>query len=276
MLAILAIALLMSTPLSAEMVYLTSIQGWSYYKVRVSGLMTSTNIKAACVAEGMMYPCMRANLDCYGSQWTADCPVLPDVGTDIACRVQVHISNDMCGTTEPENCPPLDDTFISIPDYHNGDVCGIDHETDGWCVDGAQVSNLYATCVIKDPIPAHNGKCYQLSKHALNHADAGTKCASLGGSLAAIKDRGEQSFLADQISHGSNVSHWIGLKSTPATFIFSDFSQLGNSLEWVPGEPDNLCVLLARDGGYKCKTDLCHASHNYVCQSGEKSLLCTF
>ncbi|XP_078611255.1 fibropellin-1-like [Branchiostoma floridae x Branchiostoma japonicum] len=190
--------------------------------------------------------------------------------------------------------------------YQSGGGCGIDADTNRWCVDGAQVSDLYATCVIRGGTdacasnPCQNGatcmagqnqytcsctfgwtgdhcserhifhndeKCYQLSSDALNHANAETKCTTLGGSLAAIKDREEQTFLANQISQGSDVSYWIGLKSAPNTFIFSDFSQLGSSIEWVPGEPDNLCVLLDKDGGYKCKTDLCHASHNYVCQS---------
>ncbi|XP_019641326.1 PREDICTED: fibropellin-1-like [Branchiostoma belcheri] len=149
MLAILVIALLAPTALSADVVYVTSIQGWEYYKVRVSGQMTQTNIQAACVAEGMLFPCMRANPDCGGGQqWTADCPALPDNGTDPgACRVQVIMSLSACGIPEPYMCPLMDDTFIYIPGFSASETCGIDLDGPTWCVDGGQVSDLYATCV---------------------------------------------------------------------------------------------------------------------------------
>ncbi|XP_035673492.1 fibropellin-1-like [Branchiostoma floridae] len=163
MLAILVIALLASTSLSAEVVYITSMQGWAYYKVRVSGLMTQTNIQAACVAEGMMYPCMRANLDCGGGlQWTADCPALPDGnGTDPAgaCRVQVMMAQSACGIPEPYRCQPLDGTYIYIPGYSASEACGIDVAGPNWCVDGDVVSDLYATCVKEHVNECLNSPC---------------------------------------------------------------------------------------------------------------------
>ncbi|CAH1257254.1 NOTCH1 [Branchiostoma lanceolatum] len=161
MLAILIIAFMASTSLSAEVSYLTSIQGWGYYKVRVSGLMTQANIQAACVAEGMMFPCMRANLDCGGGQqWTADCPALPDNGTDPGvCRVQVLMAESACGIPEPWMCPPLDDTFIYIPGYSASEACGIDVDGPTWCVDGDVVSDLYATCVKEHVNECLNSPC---------------------------------------------------------------------------------------------------------------------
>ncbi|XP_019632320.1 PREDICTED: fibropellin-1-like [Branchiostoma belcheri] len=290
-----------------ESVYLTTLGGLAFHKVRVSGEMTNTNVKATCEGLGMRYPCFYRGGDrCSNSQfYNTDCVGFDTVSTN--CATFNVIAYEVCpGVVNSYNCPALDDVFLYRRYWTSGDgAYGLDHQTTSY-VSGAGQFNMWALCTDVDECSSSpclgggtcvdqiggytcdcpkgtagdrceavvdGGSCYKFSPAPSSHFAAEKACRAEGGHLAVVKDPGKQRFLSNHIPAGNSDSHWIGTKVTSDKLVFSDqpsvFDQVAG-LDWAedsPGMPCALCVLLDNADGHKAKTTSCMEQHSYICQS---------
>ncbi|XP_019617784.1 PREDICTED: uncharacterized protein LOC109465083 [Branchiostoma belcheri] len=125
--------------------YLTTVDGWNFYKVRAVGAMTNTKIKATCEATGMRYPCHYSGNDGCNRWWASDCITYDDAG--VICHTPGVLSANLCGDTDHRYCQPLDDTFVYIPNWQSDDSAyGVDYDTHSMALHGANYNNMYALC----------------------------------------------------------------------------------------------------------------------------------
>ncbi|XP_035695716.1 neurogenic locus notch homolog protein 3-like [Branchiostoma floridae] len=128
-----------------EQVYLTTVDNWSFWKIRATGPMTDDNVKVTCEAAGMRYPCFRPGADgCGEFYWASDCIKFHH----IQCTTLKALSSELCGHTDGhgEQCQPLDDTFVYNPAWYDDSAYGVDFETHDWGLQGADYNNMYALC----------------------------------------------------------------------------------------------------------------------------------
>ncbi|CAH1256254.1 NOTCH2 [Branchiostoma lanceolatum] len=175
--------------------YLTTVDNWNFYKVKVSGVMTNANVKATCEAAGMRYPCYWSGSDrCTNYHWTSGCITYDAAG--VGCHTHSVLSANMCGTISGygSRCQPLDDTFVKMPVYASiGDsAAGVDYETHAWNLHGADYSNMYALCADFDACgsaPCQNGAACQDGLHSFTcHCKpgyTGTLCADIDECISA-------------------------------------------------------------------------------------------
>ncbi|CAH1256478.1 NOTCH2 [Branchiostoma lanceolatum] len=146
-----------------QRVYLTTVDGWGFYKVHTAGQMTNANVKAACEAAGMRYPCYRSGRDGCTPYWTSDCITYDDAG--VSCITLQVLSANLCGNTNGwgSYCQPLDDTFVYIPSWVSDDSAfGVDYESHTYNLHGANYNNMYALCADIDECassPCVHGTC---------------------------------------------------------------------------------------------------------------------
>ncbi|XP_078582473.1 uncharacterized protein LOC144865519 isoform X2 [Branchiostoma floridae x Branchiostoma japonicum] len=146
-----------------QRIYLTTVDGWGFYKIRTVGSMTNYKVKATCEGAGMRYPCFRSGMDGCTSYWTSDCIRYDDSG--VSCDTFVVLSANLCGTTAGlgSYCQPLDDTFAYIPGWRSDDsALGVDYQTHTYALHGANYSNMYALCADLDDCsssPCAHGTC---------------------------------------------------------------------------------------------------------------------
>eukprot|EP00058_Branchiostoma_floridae_P005563 XP_002591051.1 hypothetical protein BRAFLDRAFT_119074 [Branchiostoma floridae] len=125
--------------------YLTSVDGFAFYKIRASGRMTNANVKVTCEAAGMRYPCHWSGMAGCTSYWTSGCIAYD--GTGVGCSTNQVLSSKLCGNTDFRYCQPLDDTFVYIPGWRSDDSAyGVDYETHTHNLQGANFNNKYALC----------------------------------------------------------------------------------------------------------------------------------
>ncbi|XP_066275134.1 uncharacterized protein [Branchiostoma lanceolatum] len=127
--------------------YLATVDHWNFYKVKVFGAMTNANVKAACEAAGMRYPCYCSGRDGCTVHWTSDCIRYDAAGVN--CYTHRVLSANLCGTTDGygSDCQPLDDTFVYMPVWLSDDSAwGVDYETHTTHLQGANYNNMYALC----------------------------------------------------------------------------------------------------------------------------------
>ncbi|KAI8512834.1 hypothetical protein Bbelb_094730 [Branchiostoma belcheri] len=127
--------------------YLTTVDGWSFFKVRAVGAMTNLNVKATCESMGMRLPCYHSGTEgCISNYWTSDC-ITYDYG-GVNCAWHYILSENLCGTTDSRYCQPLDDIFVYMPGWIGGgdSAIGVDYETHTWSLMGANYNNMYALC----------------------------------------------------------------------------------------------------------------------------------
>ncbi|XP_077422540.1 uncharacterized protein LOC144052393 [Vanacampus margaritifer] len=122
----------------------------------------------------------------------------------------------------------------------------------------------------------HDGQCYFFSSNAVPWEQADVNCRTIGGHLASIWDKDEQSWLSSQTE---KQNHWIGLTDTikgghwtwtdGSPFIFKG---------WFPGQPNNLggnehCGLvegsLAQWHDYPCSRKF-----KYICKRASDETRC--
>ncbi|CAH1256448.1 Hypp1662 [Branchiostoma lanceolatum] len=133
-----------------ELAYLTTWDGWGFYKVKAVGNMTNTNVKATCEAAGMRLPCFYTGHGRCTLWWTSDCIAFDH--DELDCRTPLVLSTKMCVTIFPHNCERLDDTFVYMPGWHGGDTAwGVDYDTNSWALLGAHYSDKYALCAVESP-----------------------------------------------------------------------------------------------------------------------------
>ncbi|XP_078694633.1 uncharacterized protein LOC144923712 isoform X2 [Branchiostoma floridae x Branchiostoma belcheri] len=144
-----------------EPVYLTTHDDWAFYKVLVSGPMTGTNVKSACTATGMDYPCYYSGPvgtdGCFngwtsftGTHWTSDC-ITYDHSPGIYCEAHRVLASKLCGIWDPQYCQPLDDIFVNYPGWQSDDSAwGVDYDNHTIALRGADYYNMYALCADAD------------------------------------------------------------------------------------------------------------------------------
>nr|DBA19295.1 TPA: hypothetical protein GDO54_015156 [Pyxicephalus adspersus] len=114
-----------------------------------------------------------------------------------------------------------------------------------------------------------NNHCYQLISEKAGWFEAQKTCQEWeNGDMAVVSSLELQSFLKAHVTSGLEV--WIGFndsrssESLPAGKRFD----LESCQNWLPGQPEpsqaDRCVRMGPNG--VCNTDLCSATHNYVCE----------
>ncbi|XP_019619024.1 PREDICTED: cubilin-like [Branchiostoma belcheri] len=142
--------------------YLTTWDGWMFFKIRVLGRMSNANIQATCERLGMSFPCWYTGHDpCHSkSYWNSDC-IMFDHAASADCETTKYLSNKMCGTTVDYNCPALNHTFVYYPSnsYSNG----IRYGSSGTLA-GSSYNDMYALCAAKQcqTSPCVHGTCAHL------------------------------------------------------------------------------------------------------------------
>ncbi|XP_078667188.1 uncharacterized protein LOC144909010 isoform X3 [Branchiostoma floridae x Branchiostoma belcheri] len=137
--------------------YLATVDSWNFYKVRVTGRssMSNANVRAACEAVGLRYPChFSGSAGCSFGYWTSGC-IRYDGGD--SCRTHSVLAANLCGTTDYWDCRPLDDTFVYIHGWSGNGACGVDYGTNTYCLEGENYSDMYALCA--DPGPCSSAPC---------------------------------------------------------------------------------------------------------------------
>ena len=116
--------------------------GWDYWKVPVTGVMSDNNVAAACAAcGGMSVPCSGPS----GCEWNGGVCVQTPNENNCGWPMQ-ELSWWLCGGNNPDSCGALfgvyqymGNTFIS------GSTCGAESGT--WCAVGTSTSNRHGLCV---------------------------------------------------------------------------------------------------------------------------------
>ncbi|XP_078669816.1 uncharacterized protein LOC144910499 [Branchiostoma floridae x Branchiostoma belcheri] len=152
--------------------YLTTWDGLTFYKVRVKGEMTNTNLAATCEMSGMSYPCHGTGLGTCTSHWSSDCLRFSHTGS--SCQnTLTFLSSRLCGTTTAYRCPALQNTYVKYPSGYHDSTYGV--TTSGWDSSGYRSSGRYAVCAAKhcDISPCVHGTCVQALKNHTCVCDAG-------------------------------------------------------------------------------------------------------
>eukprot|EP00058_Branchiostoma_floridae_P007290 XP_002592778.1 hypothetical protein BRAFLDRAFT_65357 [Branchiostoma floridae] len=145
---LLLIAAVIVWPGSAQdqQVYLTTIDNWSFWKIRATGPMTDANVKVTCESAGMRYPCHQSGAAGCTVFWDSGCITLTFHHAE--CYTLNALSSELCGTIEPYGryCQPLDDTFVYYPGWAGDSAFGVDYDTHTHHLEGANYNNMYALC----------------------------------------------------------------------------------------------------------------------------------
>ncbi|XP_035665050.1 C-type mannose receptor 2-like [Branchiostoma floridae] len=121
--------------------YLTAYNGWHYYKVPVTGEMTSANVKATCEAAGYVTPCPGDSACSFSSSSCFQ------TGLVICSAPMGEVSQQLCGTN-PGGCSQLHGVYQFMNNYNSGATCGA--ESGSWCVIGNGQQDKYAFCARVD------------------------------------------------------------------------------------------------------------------------------
>ncbi|XP_019619613.1 PREDICTED: uncharacterized protein LOC109466336 [Branchiostoma belcheri] len=123
-----------------EEIYLASIGGWSFYKVRSSGQMSSDNVRLTCEAAGYVTSCS-GDPTC---QYTSSaCAVTSLTDCDNPMN---QVSAALCRTT-PDLCAQLYGVYSFMhgwPGSLESAACG--SENGRWCTVGTSYEDRYALC----------------------------------------------------------------------------------------------------------------------------------
>ncbi|CAH1224628.1 ADAMTS9 [Branchiostoma lanceolatum] len=122
-----------------EVSYLATYKDWHYFKVPVTGEMTSANVKAACEAAGFVTPCP-GDIGCRFC--SSSCVI-----TGLKDRNPMNeVSKEMCGVS-PNGCPLLHGVYQFMSNWGRG-ACGV--ESTEWCAYGYR--NRYAFCATEQNV----------------------------------------------------------------------------------------------------------------------------
>ncbi|XP_066276551.1 delta-like protein 4 [Branchiostoma lanceolatum] len=134
--------------LSQGQQYVVSQGDLAFYRIRATGAMTNTNVKATCEAAGMSFPCYYSNDACQsGVHWTSVCVSYNAV--DGECRTPFVLANALCGASPDHgaSCRPLDDIFVYYPYRAYGDSAwGTDYDTTTYGLNGENFNDKFALC----------------------------------------------------------------------------------------------------------------------------------
>ena len=122
--------------------HLKSIGGWDYYKVNVSGTMSSFNVKTACENAGFVAPCPGPMSSCRLSGGGCNDTNLPNEKGDCSGWF------DLCNGNPPQRCEALRGVYMYYHNWQEGSACGV---VEGAyypfnCQNGNYKSNKLALC----------------------------------------------------------------------------------------------------------------------------------
>ena len=121
-------------------IFLKQLGDWDYYKINVTGVMTSLNVKNACENAGFVAPCPGPPGCQFSSKECNDTGLPNEAG-------QCSGWFDLCDNNPPQGCNELRGVYMYYHDWHDGAACGV--------VEGAYY-----------PFKCMNGR-YNLNKSAL-------------------------------------------------------------------------------------------------------------
>ena len=98
--------------------FLKSLGDWNYYKVPVTGIMTSMNVKAACEKAGLVAPC----------PGDSNCKFSSKECTDTGLPNKKGVCSgwyDLCGNRPPQTCVELRGVYMYYHGFYHGSACGV-------------------------------------------------------------------------------------------------------------------------------------------------------
>merc|ERR1711953_459944 len=130
--------LLSKQPQAGEL--LASTNDHKYFKVQVSGVMSSSAIAAACEAAG--YRALCAGPD--GCQYNDEhCLVTPESS---GCGTPMSGVSQLLCNTYPNSCPEFEGLYNYMKTWNGYSGCGV--ENGQWCSNGSNFSDKLALCVL--------------------------------------------------------------------------------------------------------------------------------
>ncbi|XP_035671815.1 neurogenic locus notch homolog protein 1-like [Branchiostoma floridae] len=139
--------------------FLTTWDGWSFFRIRALGSMSNANIQATCERAGMSYPCWYTGHGSCGSSssyWRSNCIKFDHAGVN--CQTSRFLSNQLCGSTTDYYCQPLNYTFVYYPahSYSHGISYGSSSS-----LTGTSYNDMYALCAARQCqiSPCLHGTC---------------------------------------------------------------------------------------------------------------------
>jgi hypothetical protein len=119
--------------------------GVKYYKVQVTGAMSSANILTTCVDVGLT-PLCSGQSDCNYND--ANCKETELTQFANSCGWPMHgLAKVMCNTDYPRDCPngEFEGLYNYMHSWNNHAGCGV--EGSSWCADGHNANDRWALCV---------------------------------------------------------------------------------------------------------------------------------
>ncbi|XP_019644136.1 PREDICTED: uncharacterized protein LOC109485145 [Branchiostoma belcheri] len=146
-------------------VYLHTYNNWAFYKVRAIGTMTNANVKTACEAVGMRYPCYYTGPTSGCTyHWTTGCITYSKQPVGV-CETLRILQQEICGVIYEwgNHCEALDDTFVYHHNYFNNiGAFGNDYDLGKTYMNGVNYENMYALCAVATSCvasPCEHGTC---------------------------------------------------------------------------------------------------------------------
>ena len=99
-------------------IFLKSLGDWDYFKVNVTGLMTSSNVKEACEKAGLVTPCPGPR-GCQFSSSECNDTGLPNEAGQCAGWY------DLCDNNPPMGCNELRGVYMYYHGFRQGSSCGV-------------------------------------------------------------------------------------------------------------------------------------------------------
>ncbi|XP_066278538.1 fibropellin-1-like isoform X2 [Branchiostoma lanceolatum] len=163
-----------------------------------------------------------------------------------------------------------------------GDTCEIDIDecasrpcwSGGTCVD--KVNGFSCLCPPRMAggtceIVSFPGGCIQFFDEPTSHEDAAEACRAKGGFLAEMRRKKEQRLHRNRLRKNmrrwrSYHSYWVGIKSAPITFVYSDGTRVTDHAQLEDYTFDPVCVLFDMRRNYLARAVPCTEHHGYICE----------
>jgi len=124
----------------AGMILVDSWNGYTYWKVPVAGILSDTNVQAACAECGMTPPCAGPAGCSYNDN------ICTQTNNEGSCGNPMQAMAQLLCNTNPGQCALVWGVYQYMgQNWISGAACGA--EQNGWCTNGNNMSNKFALCV---------------------------------------------------------------------------------------------------------------------------------